>query len=119
HGMTEACFALDTEWRFTFVNDRGGTLLRHDRNEMLGRSIWEVFHKLVGTPMEAHYRRAMTERVPVAFEAFSPIAQRWLDIRLFPTTEGLAAAGCDGYIVKPINTRKLPQQVADAVGKSK
>jgi len=91
HGMTEACFALDTEWRFTFVNDRGGTLLRHDRNEMLGRSIWEVFHKLVGTPMEAHYRRAMTERVPVAFEAFSPIAERWLDIRLFPTTEGLAA----------------------------
>ncbi len=90
-GMTEACFALDREWRFTFVNDRGGTLLRHTREEMLGRSIWEVFDKLVGTPMEANYRRAMDERVAVAFEVFSPIAERWLDIRLFPTTEGLAA----------------------------
>ncbi|MEA3208731.1 MAG: hypothetical protein QOE70_1788 [Chthoniobacter sp.] len=91
NGMTEACFALDEEWHFTFVNDRGETLLRHHREQMLGRTIWEVFSKLVGTPMEANYRRAMTERVPVAFEVFSPIAERWLDIRLFPTPEGLAA----------------------------
>jgi PAS domain S-box-containing protein len=91
HGMTEACFALDRDWRFTFVNDRGETLLRHRRQEMLGKSIWEVFAQLVGTPMEAQYRSAMTERVPAAFEVFSPIAERWLDIRLFPTAEGLAA----------------------------
>jgi PAS domain S-box-containing protein len=91
HGMTEACFALDAEWRFTFVNDRSETLLCHRREQMLGRSIWEVFGRLVGTPMEAHYRRAMAERVAVSFEAFSPIAERWLDIRLFPTGEGLAA----------------------------
>ncbi|MDR3403515.1 MAG: PAS domain S-box protein [Chthoniobacter sp.] len=100
-GMTEACFALDADWRFTFVNDRGETLLHHKRDEMVGRRIWEVFHKLVGTPMEGHYRRAMSERVPVAFEAFSPIAERWLDIRLFPTGNGLAAFLLD------IHDRKL------------
>ena len=32
--------------------------------------------------------------------------------------EQAMAAGCDGYIVKPINTRKLSQQVADAVKKA-
>ncbi len=90
-GMSEACFLLDAEWRFTFVNDRGETLFRHRRADVLGRSIWEVFHKLVGTPMEGHYRRAMAERVPVSFVAFSPIAERWVDIRLFPTGDGLAA----------------------------
>ncbi len=91
HGMTEACFSLDADWRFTFVNERGETLLRHRSDEMLGHSIWEVFHQLIGTPMEAQYRRAMAERVPVVFEAFSPVAERWLDIRLFPTGNGLAA----------------------------
>lgn len=90
-GMTEACFSLDADWRFTFVNDRCETLLLHTRAEMLGRSIWDVFHKLVGTPMERHYRFAMKERVPVVFEAFSPIAHRWLDIRIFPLGNGLAA----------------------------
>jgi CheY-like chemotaxis protein len=29
------------------------------------------------------------------------------------------AAGCDGFIVKPVNTRKLSQQVAEAVEKAK
>jgi PAS domain S-box-containing protein len=91
HGMTEACFTLDAEWRFSFVNARGETLLRHRREEMLGQSIWSVFHQLVGTPLEARYRHAMTERVAVAFEAFSPVAERWLDIRLFPTGDGLSA----------------------------
>jgi PAS domain S-box-containing protein len=43
----------------------------------------------------------MTERVPVTFEVFSPIAERWLDIRLFPTGEGLAAFLLD------IHERKL------------
>ncbi len=42
-GMDEACFALDKDWRFTFVNDRGLTLLRHSREEMIGNSIWDVF----------------------------------------------------------------------------
>jgi PAS domain S-box-containing protein len=90
-GMNEACFALDKEWGFTFVNDRCETLFGHRRDEMLGHRFWEVFSKLAGTPMEKNYRRAMTERVPVAFEAFSPIAKRWLDIRLFPSGDGLAA----------------------------
>jgi len=91
HGMSEACFALDTEWCFTFVNDRGEELLRHSREEMLGRSIWKVFHQLVGMPQEAHFRRAMADRAPAAFEVFSPIAGRWLEIRLFHTGDGIAA----------------------------
>lgn len=90
-GMDEACFSLDKEWRFTFVNDRGTTLLRHSREEMLGNVIWDVFYALRGTPMEKKYRQTMAERVPVSFEAFSPIAKRWLDIRLFPSGDGLAA----------------------------
>ncbi|HRH45957.1 MAG TPA: PAS domain S-box protein, partial [Pyrinomonadaceae bacterium] len=99
-GMTEACFALDSDWKFTFVNDKSEKLLRHSREKMLGKSIWTVFDKLVGTPMEESYQKAMKERVPVSFEAFSPIAKRWLDIRLFPSGEGLAAFLLD------INERK-------------
>ena len=103
HGMAEACFALDKDWRFTFVNDRCQPLLHHSPEQMLGHGIWELFDKLVGTPMEKHYRRAMAERVPVSFEALSPIAQRWLDIRLFPSGDGLAAFLMD------IHDRKLTE----------
>lgn len=103
-GMTEACFALDTEWRFTFVNDRGEALLHRSREQMLGRPIWEVFSRLLGTPMETYYRDVMTTRRPFAFVVFSPIAERWLDIRLFPTAEGLAAFLLD------VHDRKLAEE---------
>ena len=43
-------------------------------------------------------------------------------ITAFPeqfSREAAIAAGCDGYIAKPINTRTLSQQVAEAVEKAK
>jgi len=90
-GMAEACFALDEKWCFTFVNDRCETLLRRRREEMLGRSFWEAFPTLVGTPTENHYRRAMASRTPLSFETVSALNGRWLDVRLFPSGNGLAA----------------------------
>jgi PAS domain S-box-containing protein len=91
HGMTEACFALDEVWCFTFVNPRCETLLHCRVEDMLGRSIWSMFPQLAGTPAEAHYRRAMEQREAVAFEVFSTVAERWLDVRLFPSGDGMAA----------------------------
>jgi PAS domain S-box-containing protein len=91
HGMTEACFALDEQWRFTFVNDSMVTLFGRQRDQMLGRMIWEVFPVQQGTAAAVkNYRRAMDERVPVAFEVYSPVSARWLDVRLFPTGDGIA-----------------------------
>jgi PAS domain S-box-containing protein len=91
HGMNEACFALDSEWRFTFVNNRCEVLLRRCRDEMIGRSIWQVFDKLSDAPYEKHYRRAMRDRVPVSFEAFSVVAECWAEVRVFPSGNGVAA----------------------------
>jgi PAS domain S-box-containing protein len=102
-GMTEGCLALDAEWRFSFVNDRVQTLLSHRREQMLGRTLWEVFPAIEGTAPAAAYQRAMSERVPVAFEVYSTLSSRWLEVRLFPTGEGLAAFLLD------IHARKMAE----------
>jgi PAS domain S-box-containing protein len=103
HGMTEACFAVDSEWRFSFVNDRLESLLHQHKAQMLGHTIWSLFPKLVGTMLEASCRRAMSERVPLAFELYAPEIERWLDVRLFSTGDGLAAFLLD------IHDRKLAE----------
>ncbi|MBX7174217.1 MAG: PAS domain S-box protein [Pyrinomonadaceae bacterium] len=90
-GMTDACFALDSEWKFTFVNDKSEKLMQLSQEEMLGKSIWELFPHLEGTIVGENYCRAMKERIPLSFEAFSGIANRWLDVRLFPSGDGMAA----------------------------
>jgi PAS domain S-box-containing protein len=91
HGMSESCFSLDADWHFTFVNDKTETLLHTSRENLLGKSIWKVFPQLLGTPFEKYYRKVMKERVPVAFEAFSTVADCWMEIRLFPSGDGLSA----------------------------
>ncbi|HEY0465384.1 MAG TPA: PAS domain S-box protein, partial [Polyangiaceae bacterium] len=103
HGMNEAVFALDTDWRFSFVNDRVEAVLHRRREQMLGQTLWAQSPALVGTIYEAHYRRVMSERVPVDFEIYSPTVQRWFDVRLFPTGDGLAAFLLD------IHDRKLAE----------
>ena len=102
-GMTEACFALDAQWHFTFVNDRVESLLRLERAQMLGRTVWEVFPTMESAPAAKNYQRAMNERVPVAFEVYSPVSERWLDVRIFPSADGIAVFLLD------IHARKMAE----------
>lgn len=103
-GMSESVIAFDADWNFTFVNDRGVALMRRPREALVGRNLWAEFPHVVGTPTEQHYRRAMEQRVPVAFETYSTVAQLWLEIRIFPTGDGLAAFALD------ISTRKAAEE---------
>ncbi len=89
-GMGEACFALDAEWRFTFLNARAEQHFQRSRDDLLGKVLWETFPGTSGAPWVPHYKRCMLERVPVAFEHFSELAQKWIYIRLFPAGEGMS-----------------------------
>lgn len=106
YGMSEAFFVLDFNWHYKFVNDRAETFLKFKREEILGKSIWEVYGNLVGTPVEEQYRRVMGERVPVSFEVFSIKLERWLDVRLFPTGDGLAGFLLDIHDRKMIDAER-------------
>jgi PAS domain S-box-containing protein len=88
--ISDAFFALDREWRFTYLNDRAEQLLR-PRGELLGRAVWDAFPLAVGTAFEHEYRRAMTSGEPVAFEAhYPPPLDSWFEVRAYPGRDGLA-----------------------------
>ena len=87
-GMREASFVVDAGWHCTFLNERAEELCGH-RDEVLGRSLWEVAPSLAGTKVEADLRRAMTERIALEFKALYPANQRWQEMRLLPVEGGL------------------------------
>lgn len=73
--ITDAFLVLDKEWRFTYVNPRAEEILRplnKSRSNLLGNSYWLEFPDLVGTSLEKHFRRAVSESVQVEFEIFYP-----------------------------------------------
>ncbi|HTY51840.1 MAG TPA: PAS domain S-box protein [Methanomicrobiales archaeon] len=93
--LNDAFLALDREWRFTFVNRQALKMMGlQSSEELLGRSIWDAFPVIIGTPLEEGYRRAMRERVPVHLENKSDIAKgRWYELDIYPIHDGINILG--------------------------
>jgi len=87
--INEGFFTLDGEWRFTYVNTETTKLWNKSREELLGRTLWEVVPQAVGGIFEEQYRRAVRERVPVRFETLSPMLDSWVEARAYPSEDGL------------------------------
>ena len=112
HGILESIadgfVALDRDWRFTYVNAAGERLIRETRDQVLGRSYWEVFAPTLGTIVEQEYRRAVRDQVPVEFENFYQPWQRWFAVKGFPTQQG----GLSTYF-QDITERKQKQAILE------
>ena len=80
-------FACDADWRFVYVNAPAERILDIRREEVLGKSHWEVFPLTLGTNLEREYRRAAAGEVR-NFENFYEPWGRWFHNRCFPREGG-------------------------------
>lgn len=88
--ITDAFYALDAQWRFTYVNQRAIDFYGKEREDLLGQGFWDVFPELIGSVFQQHHERALRERCSVSFETLLPLSARWVDVRAYPTPQGLA-----------------------------
>jgi PAS domain S-box-containing protein len=89
--ITDAFYALDHKLRFTYLNRRALDHFGKPANEMLGRVLWDVIPAMRGSVFQQQYERAMDDQCAVAFEAISVVSGAWVDVRAYPTPQGLAA----------------------------
>ena len=88
--ITDAFFALDENWRFTYLNATAEQLLRRQATELLGRSIWEEFPEAKNSTFGINYLKAVTEHVPVEFEEFYAPLETWFEAHAYPHENGLS-----------------------------
>ncbi len=93
--IAEAVTAVDRHWRYTYVNTAAERLGSHRREEMLGRTCWEIFPAIVGTPFETACRRAMDERVTVCFEEYYAPFDKWFAETVSPAADGVVVHARD------------------------
>jgi len=84
--ITDAFFTLNQERRFTYLNREAERLLRRTREDLLGKVVWDEFMRPDPSALE---RAFSTGRAVVVEEYYEPL-QAWLEVRAFPTEEGLA-----------------------------
>jgi PAS domain S-box-containing protein len=94
--VPEAYVCLDSKFRCTFLNRARERLMGEDRAGLLGKVFWEVYPALAGTRFGESCRRAMTERVPVAFEDYDEALQRWYAFTATPDS-------ADGIVVGTVD----------------
>lgn len=95
----DCVFFLDRDGRFTFFNERATEELQGG-SRLIGISIWDAYPGILGTPFEDHYRRAMTERTPQAFESYFAPLSAWYEVHAAPVEDGLMV------IFRNINERR-------------
>jgi len=101
-----AFYAVDKQWRITYVNKAAEPLLRQQRERMLGQKLWEVFPEAVDTVYWNQFHRALEENVPVHFEAWYEPLELWTEVRAQPCVDGLSVYFLD------ITARKQAEEEA-------
>lgn len=88
--ITDGFYTLDTEWKFTYLNNESIRLLRHTREELLGQNIWQVFPDALGLKYYKVFHQAATERTSANFEEYYAPFDLWTSVNVYPTGTGLA-----------------------------
>jgi PAS domain S-box-containing protein len=99
--ITDEFASFDREWRYTYFNERALEIIRRGKGEdltredLLGKSIWEIYPEAMGSVSYQKFHEAMREQKPVHFEAYSPWSDRWFEVHAYPTEEGLSVYSQD------------------------
>ncbi|MBD0388591.1 MAG: PAS domain-containing protein, partial [Nostoc sp. C3-bin3] len=89
--ISDAFVAFDLDWRYTYVNQAATQLLKKTPQELIGKHVWnEVFPSEVGGVAYQELHRAMTQQMPVSWEEFGQSIGRWLEVRAYPSLDGIA-----------------------------
>ncbi len=91
NSIRESFIAIDWDFLFTYVNRRVAQELGMTREEIVGRSVWEVAPEYKNTAFYPNYRRVLEERTSARFEVSSIDGSRCWEVHAYPTENGLSA----------------------------
>ena len=105
--ITDGFCLLDHDWTIRYINTRGADMLAPQRppgSRLAGSSLWQACPHLKGTELEVQYRRSMAQQHSCSFELLYPPLGRWLEVRIFPSSDGLTT------YIQDISQRKAAEE---------
>jgi PAS domain S-box-containing protein len=96
--MLEGCQIIGFDWKYLYVNDSAAQHGRRARDELLGRTMMEVYPGIEETAMFDALRRCMDERVPRRMENefhYADGSSAWFDLSFQPVPEGVFVLSYD------------------------
>ena len=109
-------FAVDAEWKLTYVNAAAETMFGRKRDELLGGLLWERFPELVGSVFQNNYQQVMAEKVAIEFEASDPSGKTWYNVHAYRSNGGLSVFIRDVSERKKSETERLTTSKLESLG---
>ena len=88
--MTDGFVMLDHVGHFIYLNAEAERVLQTRHGRVIGKLIWHEFELVAGSNFEHQFHVVLAEQRTVAFEEFYAPLGIWLDLRFYPTSDGVA-----------------------------
>ncbi|ELZ25672.1 PAS domain S-box [Halosimplex carlsbadense 2-9-1] len=93
---SDAVYTVDGDWTVTFWNERMAQRTGVQPEDVVGKTIWDVFGDDIPEELEARYRRVMADGEPAEFEQYVPEPlDYWVEVRAFADEDGLTVYSRD------------------------
>ena len=105
--MLEGCQIIGGDWRYRYVNDAVVAQGKQSKEQLLGRTMMEVYPGIEHTALFAELERCMKKRIPIQLEnefTFFNGSRSWFELSIQPVPEGLFILSID------ITERKRAEQ---------
>ncbi|MBD0296586.1 MAG: PAS domain-containing protein, partial [Flavisolibacter sp.] len=102
--IRELYVELDKEGTIKYVNRHAEELWQKNKEELIGRNIWEVFPQAKDSGGYQIIQRALEEKTAVQGEYFSKVLHKWTYMSAVPSAEGIVVLFYD------ISDIKIAQQ---------
>jgi PAS domain S-box-containing protein len=113
---SDGFFAVDRDWKFTFVNRQAEKLLDRRREDLIGKDFWIEIPDFTREAFEQNYRRAMSEQVAVEFEASDASGGVWFELLAYPSGGGVSVFLRDVTERKRIEEERLTTGKLESLG---
>ncbi|MEJ8804261.1 PAS domain S-box protein [Pontibacter sp. H249] len=88
--ITDAFCTIDRNWKYTYVNNEFERLTGFRKEDVVGKTFFELYPNEGNTEFYRNYRQAMETGNSAHFDAYSPEHGNWFELKVFPSTEGIS-----------------------------
>lgn len=89
--ITDGFFVLDQQFKVKLWNHEAERITQLSAGEMVGQSIRDKLPELVDPHTWQFFHSAFKKRMTVTFEQYNELSDRWLEMSLYPSNDGLFA----------------------------
>lgn len=95
NSISDAFFTIDSDWSIKSANAMFENISGFKKDDIIGKRFFDLWPHTSDSNFGKNFTKALTKKVTVKFEEYSPVLQKWLRLICYPTNTGIAVYFAD------------------------